>query len=135
MASKFENKSGKNKQHRQEIEQYCRDYLKGGNTQLHIVIDNYRDLLAQIDIQQMDITQATFDRSYKNICKILFNTRPTDKSYIIALLGFALKLNEYQLSFSWYHVDMLINSLVDVLEDINFQLKELVDTPSNCMIL
>ena len=98
---------------------------------------NYRALFAQIDIQQMDITtQEMLDRSFKNICKILFNTRPTDKSYIIALLGFALKLNAYQLSCSWYHVDMLINSLVDVLEDINFQPKELlVDTPSNCTIL
>ena len=136
MASNFEIKNRKNKQHRHEIEQFCRDFLKGGNTQLHIVIDNYRHLLAQIDIQQMDITtQEMLDRSFKNICKILFNTRPADKSCIIALLGFTLKLNAYQLSCSWYHVDMLINSLVDVLEDINFQPKELVDTPSNCMIL
>ena len=104
---------------------------------MHNVIDNYRHSLAQINIQQMDMTQGAFDRSFKNISKILFNTRPTDRSYIIALLGFALTLNEYHLSYycSWYHVDMLIDSLADVLEDINFQPNELIDTPTNCMIL
>ena len=125
-------------QRRQEIDQFCRDFLKGGNIHLHNVIDNYRHLFAQIDIRQMDISQETFDHSFKNICKRLFNTRPTDKGYIIALLGFALTLNEYHRSYhcSWYHADMLINSLVDVLEDINFQPSELLDTPStNCIIL
>ena len=127
----------KNQQRRQEIEQFCRDFLKGGNRHLHNLIDNCRHLLSQIDIRQMDITQETFERSFKNICKMLFSARPTGKSYIIALLGFALKLNEYHLSYycSWYHVDMLINSLTDVLEDINFQPETLIDTPSNCMIL
>ena len=92
---------------------------------MHNLIDNYRHLFAQIDIRQLNIKQEMFDRSFKNICRKLFNTRPTDKSYIIALLGFALTLHEYHQSYhcSWYHVDMLINSLVDVLEDINFQPK------------
>ena len=129
-----------NQQRRQEIEQFCRDFVKGGsNRHLHNLIDNYRHLLAQIDIQRMDITQETFDRSFKNICRKLFNTRPaTDKSYIIALLGFALTLNEYHVSYHcyWYHVDMLINSLADVLEDINFQPKEFIVEPTYyCTIL
>jgi len=124
-------------QHRQEIEQFCRDFVKGYHIHLHKLIDNYRHLLAQIDIRQMDITQEAFDRSFKSICRKLFNTRSTDKSYIIALLGFALTLNEYHLSYrcTWYHVDMLIDSLTDVLQDINFQPKELIDEPTNCMIL
>ena len=85
----------------------------------------------------MDITQETFDRSFKNICKKLFSTRSTDNSYITALLGFALTLNEYHLSYycPWYHIDMLIDSLTDVLEDINFQPKELISTPTDCIIL
>ena len=128
----------KNQQRRQEIEQFCRDLFQGGNIHLHNLIDNYRHLLEQIDIRQLDITQETFDRSFKNISKKLFNTRSTDKSYITALLGFALTLNEYHLSHhcSWYHVNMLINSLTDVLEGINFQPNELIDDLStNCMIL
>ena len=125
------------KNRRQEIEQFCHDFVKGGNIYLHNLIDNYRHLFAQIDIRQLNITQEMFDRSFKNICRQLFNTRPTDKSYIIALLGFALTLHEYHQSYhcSWYHVDMLINSLADVLEDINFQPKELSEEPTNCQIL
>ena len=124
-------------QRRQEIEQFCRDFLKGGNMHLHKLIDNYRHLLAQIDIRQMDITKETFDRSFKNICKMLFSTRSTDKSYIIALLGFALTLNEYHLSYycSWYHIDMLIDSLTDVLEYINFQPQDFISTRTDCIIL
>ena len=122
---------------RQEIEQFCRDFIKGGNMHLHNLIDNYRHLFSQIDIQRLNITQEMFDRSFKNICRKLFNTRPTDKSYIIALLGFALTLHEYHQSYycSWYHTDMLIDSLVDVLEDINFQPKEFTDESTYCIIL
>ena len=127
----------KNLQHRKEIEQFCHDFVKGGNIYLHNLIDNYRHLFSQIGIRQLNITREMFDRSFKNICRQLFNTRPTDKSYIIALLGFALTLHEYHQSYhcSWYHVDMLINSLADVLEDINFQPKGLIDEPTYCMLL
>ena len=127
-----------NLQYRKEIEQFCHDFVKGGNIHLHNLIDNYRHLLTQIDIRHMNITQEAFDRSFKHICRKLFNTRPADKSYIIALFGFALTLNEYHLSYycSWYHVDMLIHSLTDVLQDVNFQPNELIDIPTNnCIIL
>ena len=127
-----------NPQHREDIDQFCRDFLKGSNKHLHDVIDNYKPLLAQIDIQHMDITQETFDQSFKSICRQLFNIRPTGESYIIALLGFALKLHEYHLSYhcSWYHVDILIMSLADILEDINFKpKKELINETTYCMIL
>ena len=126
-----------NLQHRKEIEQFCYDFIRGGNIHLHDLIDKYRHLFSQIDIRQMNITQEMFDRSFKNICRKLFNTRPTDKIYIIALLGFTLTLHEYHLSYhcSWYHVDMLINSLVDVLEDINFQPKDLTGESTYCIIL
>ena len=124
-------------QYRKEIEQFCYDFIKGGNVYLHNLVDNYRHLLAQIDIRRLNITQEMFDRSFKNICRKLFDTRPADKGYIIALLGFALTLHEYHLLYhcSWYHVDMLIISLTDVLEDIHFQPKELTDEPTYCIIL
>ena len=126
-----------NPQYRKEIDQFCHDFIKGGNMYLHNLIDNFRHLFSEIDIRRLNITQEMFDRSFKNICRKLFNTRPTDKSYIIALLGFALTLHEYHLSYqcSWYHVDMLINSLADVLEDIHFQPKDLTDECTYCIIL
>ena len=125
-------------QHRKELAIFSRDFLNGSNKHLHDVIDNYKPLLAQIDIQHMDITQETFHQSFKSISRQLFNLRPTSESYIIALLGFALQLHEYHLSYhcSWYHVDILIMSLADILEDINFKpTKELINKTTNCMIL
>ena len=110
--------------HREEIVEFCRNFINGNNKHLHDVIVNYRHLLTQINIQHLNLTQETFDITFKNI----FDTRPADnKGYIISLLGLALTLNEYQLShhYSWYHTEILIDSLVDVLENINFQLKEL----------
>ena len=55
----------KNQQYRKEIEQFCHDFIKGGNIHLHNLIDNYRHLLSQIDIRRMNITQEMFDRSFK----------------------------------------------------------------------
>ena len=128
----------KNQQHREQIEQICRDFLKGNNKHLHNVIDNYRHLLAQINIQQMNLTQETFESSFKRICRKSFDTRPADKNYIISLLGFALTLHEYHLShhYSWYQMEMLIYSLTDVLTCGGFQPKELSDEPiTYCIIL
>ena len=121
---------------RNEIEHFCRDFFKGNNIQLYKVIDNYKHLLADINIQQMNLTQDTFSNSFKSICKELFRERSSANEYIIALLGFALKLNEYHCSYSfWYHDDILIDSLSDVLEEINFQPKELIDKQTYCIIL
>ena len=131
-------KSHKELLHREEIMEFCRNFINGDNKHLHDIIDNYRHLFSQIDIQHLNLRQETFDHSFKNICKRLFNIRPADMSYIIALLGFALTLNEYyHLSYYcyWYHVDMLIDSLADVLEDVNFQPKELIDESTCCIIL
>ena len=124
---------------REEIMEFCHNFINDGdNKHLHDIIDNYRHLFSQIDIQHLNLTPETFDHSFKNICKRLFNTRPTDKSYIIALLGFALTLNDYYYQSYycyWYHVDMLIDSLADVLEDVNFQPKEFIDESTCCIIL
>ena len=127
----------KYEQHRKDIEQFCRDFLKGENRHLNEVIDTCRHLFTQIDIQLLNLTQETFDSSFKNICRKLFTIRPANKNYIISLFGFALKLHEYHLSYhhSWYHIEMLIDSLTDVLTDVGFQAKELIEEPSFCMIM
>ena len=110
-------------QHRKEIMEFCRNFVNGNYKQLNAVTDNYRHLFTRIDIQQLNLTQETFDISFKRISRKLFDTRPADKSYIISLLGFALALHEYHLSFSWYHIDILMDSLTDVLTDVDFQPK------------
>ena len=74
-------------QHRKDIEQFCRDFLKGRNR--------------QIDIRTLNLRQETFDGSFKIISGKLFDTRPADRNYIISLLGFALTLHEYHLSYHY----------------------------------
>ena len=122
-------------QHRKELVTFFRNFINRNYKHLNAVIDNYRHLFTQIDIQQQNLTQKTFDSSFKSICKKLFDTRPTDKSYIISLLGFALALRKYHLSFSWYHIEILMDSLTDVLTGVDFQPKELINELTYCMIL
>ena len=74
-------------QRRKDIEQFCRDFLTEKKRHLHDVIGNYRHLFTQIDIQQLNLTQETFDSSFKRISRTLFDTRPADRNYIISLLG------------------------------------------------
>ena len=112
-------------QEREDIESFCRDFLKKKRAKKDtytMLLINYRHIFAQIDIQQVNLTQKTFDRSFKRICRKLFDTRPADKNYIIPLLGFALTLHEYYQSnyYSWYHIEILIDSLTDVLAGVGF---------------
>ena len=53
--------------YREEISEFCRNFINGGNKHLHDVIDNYRHLFSQIDIKQLHLTQETFDITFKNI--------------------------------------------------------------------
>ena len=57
----------KNHQHPEEIREFCRNFINGNNKHLLDVIDNYRHLLTQIDIQQLNLTQETFDITFKKI--------------------------------------------------------------------
>ena len=53
--------------HREEIMEFCRNFINGDNKHLHDVIDNYRHLFSQIDIKQINLTQETFDITFKNV--------------------------------------------------------------------
>ena len=62
-----------------------------------------------------------------------FNHKPVKKGHVIAVLGFAETIHHRHSSSSWYSVDMLIKTLVNVLEDIGFYPNHL--KPSYCIIL
>ena len=123
-------------QYRKELATFCRNFINGDYKHLNAIIDNYRHLFMQIDIQELNLTQKTFDSSFKGICKKLFDIRSTDKGYIISLLGLALALHKYHLPLCWYHIDILIDSLTEVLMGVDFQPKELTnEQPAYCVIL
>ena len=43
--------------HREEIKEFCCNFINGDNKHLHDVIDNYRHLFSQMDIKQLNLTQ------------------------------------------------------------------------------
>ena len=112
---------------RDEIEKYYRNFLhENGHQQLHKLIGNYEHEFSHIDIQQF--TKDTFDGSFQSICNDVFTYR-----HIIAILDFTEPLHKHHCSSSWYTMDILRDSLVNVREGIGFHPEQL--TPSRCIIL
>ena len=104
---------------RDEIEMFCRNFLhRNGYKQLHELIGNYEREFSQIDIQQF--TQDTFNGSFRRICGKVFTRTPISNAYIIAVLGFSETVHKYHCSSSWYTIDILMHSLVNILEGIDF---------------
>ena len=91
-------------------------------------------MLTQLDIRCLNFTKYTFEKSFQKICKQLFIERPATNAYIIAMLGFAVEVNEYLYSCVWYNIDMLIHSITNVPEETDFNPK-LLTKPSNFCIL
>ena len=118
---------------RDEIEKFCRNFLHGNDhQQLHELIGNYEREFSQIDIQQL-FTTDTFDGSFQSVYNNVFIHRSASKGYITAILGFTGAVHKHHCSSSWYTIDILTNSLVNVLEGIGFHPEQLA--PSGCIIL
>ena len=94
--------------------------LKGNNHRLHGHISNYRNILVHIDIEQMQFTKDTFDGSFQCICNKVFTHRPVSNGCIIDILGFTEEIYKHHCSSPWYTIDIITNSLVNVLEGIDF---------------
>ena len=128
-------------QRRTEIERFCYDFINGNNnnTHLHHLIDDYRHLLAQIDIEKMNLSKDTFNSSFQTICADVFTIRSTHNAYIIAILGYAMRINDYyqQNYCSWYDSDILIKSLTITLERIDFNPNQFTATisPTYCILV
>ena len=84
----------------------------------------------QIDIE---FIKDTFDTSFHFICNEVCNRKPVKKGHVIAVLGIAETIHHHHPSFSCYSVDILIKTLANVLEDIDFYPNHL--NPSYCVIL
>ena len=116
----------------EEIEKFCRDFLHGnGHQLLHELIGNYECVFSQIDIQLF--IRDTLDCSFRGICSEVFTRRPVSNGYIIAVLGFSASIHAHYSTFSWYTIDILMYSLVNVLEDIDFHPDQL--TSRCCCII
>ena len=121
---------------RTDIDQFCWDFLQGNNTQLHEIVIDYKPALSRIDIRCLDFTQDTFDETFQRICKTFFTAaRPVKKGYVIALLGFAVEIDVYHHTCSWYNIDILVRSLINALKEIDFHPDDLLLKPAYCILL
>ena len=110
-------------------------FFQGNNKKLHAVVADYKHMLTKIDIKCLDFTKDTFESTFQKICKLLFIEKSVTDAYVIALLGFAVEVNEYHRHCIWYNIDVLINSMTNVLEETDFSPKLLLTTPDNFCIL
>ena len=119
---------------RQRNEAFCRDFLQGNDSTLHEILTPYRHMFIQIDIQ---FTEDTFTESFQRICYETFALRSQQQGYVIALLGFAENIHKYHINnYQWYNLDIMLHTLLDVLEEVGFDLNQLKKTiPSNFCIL
>ena len=116
-----------------EIEQFCRGFLNGNYRHLHQIITRYDGEFARIDIV---FTSNNFDNTFQLICKNLFTIRPATSGYVLAVLGFAVTIdNQLKNSSSWYRSDTMVSSLTSVLIDINFDPRCVEYTGSFCILL
>ena len=107
--------------HRQQVIRFCRSVLSGQNEWICRIIDEHDFSLLDLAVG-VKLTRDTFGVSFRRVCEELFRMRPVRDAYIIAIFGYALKLNEYHLLHcrDWYETDLLTYSLVDVLVAYGF---------------
>ena len=120
---------------RDQISRFCRDFFQGNNQWLCVVVAESKHMFTQIDIQSLRFTQDTFAATFQRICKLLFMARPATSGYVIAMLGFAVRVHEYHRDCSWYTFDTLIDSMANVLEETDFNPKQLTKSPNFCILL
>ena len=119
---------------RTEIEQFCRGFLLDGDYQhLHRIVAEYDEKLACINIE---FTASNFNSTFQQICKNLFATRSVTAGYVLAVLAFAVNIdNRLKHSSSWYSSDVMIVSLTSVLVDVNFNPSRVAAAGSFCTLL
>ena len=106
---------------RKEIETFCLNLFNGDNKPLYEVISNYKHMIKDADIQELNLSQEIFNISFQRVCTELFKMRPAKDEYIVALLVYAFNIHEYHKKFcQWYSYDMVVNSLTNVLEENHF---------------
>ena len=117
---------------RTDIEQFCWRFLLDGDYQhLHRIVAKYEGKFARINIE---FTVANFDSTFQLICKILFTTRPATSAYVLAVLGFAVAIDNQLKHLEWYRSDTMIVSLTGILVDINFNPRCIESTGSFCVL-
>ena len=79
----------------QSVEEFCINVINGENKQLCRIIYAFDFSFTLLDDKQLFSSPYHLENSLKRICAELFKQRPAKDGYIIAILGYAMKLHEY----------------------------------------
>ena len=110
---------------RTEIEQFCRRFLLDHDYQhLQLIITEYDERFAHVNIE---FTFENFNSTFQLICKNLFTARPATSAYVLTILGFAMNIDRRLKISYWYKSDDMIALLTDVLVDVHFSPKSMID--------
>ena len=122
--------------YRHEIDQFCRGVLTRQNERICGFINTQGLVMSRLDIAGMNLTRDTFGTSFIGVCEKLFEMRRPRTAYIIAILAYALKLDEYcTLHCTWYSRELLIYTLIDIFVDVSLDLDVLSTRHRRCTLL
>ena len=117
------------------MEVFCRQFLTGHSSYEHLygILENYSDMYTQIpkDIFQ---DRESLENGFKRICYKIISTRGNGRSYILAILGWTIHVNEHYKSMDWYDTELLQTSLIEILNYTSFD-PSIFCKKSTCIIL
>ena len=96
---------------------YVKKVLKREDEEINALFLESQERLPQITLQ---LKEETFSFCVQAIADELFETREKSYPYVMALLAFSLKLDEYCKQYDWYNTEFLIQILVNILAKTSF---------------
>ena len=96
---------------------YVKKLLQREDKEMNDLMQKYQEFMPHITIQ---LKKETFSSCIQTIADELFETRKTTDPYVISLLAFSSKLDEYCKQYDWYNTEFLIQILVNILAKTSF---------------
>lgn len=99
-----------------EIREYITNALAGNDAS---IVQMAKDLntkdRSRTMIEELKITEKTFQRALVGICNVLFSDK-CSRGYYMSLLIFCIELDSFhEENSSWYSRDMLVETLITIL--------------------
>ena len=96
---------------------YIKKSIQKEDKEMNDFVQEYQELLPQITLQ---LKEETFSFFIHAMADELSETRETTYPYVMTLLAFSLKLDEYCKQYDWYNTEFLIQILVNILAKTAF---------------
>ena len=96
---------------------YVKKVIQREDEEMNALFLESQERLPQITLQ---LKEETFSFCVQAIADELFETRGASYPYVMTLLAFSLKLDEYCKQYDWYNTEFLIQILVSILAKTSF---------------